>query len=100
MAKFTKENPRPGPGRPKGSKNTATLLKAEQYLAEKGVHPVEEILKRIPDVDAATAIKAYLELLSYCQSKPKEDVTPVAPPIEEMLPDATDSNLLALLPGK
>jgi len=70
---FEKGQYRPGPGRPIGSKNKKTLIRAELLLAEKNINPVAEILRLMPELSPDKQADLWLDLLSYCQSKPKDD---------------------------
>lgn len=65
----------PGSGRVKGTPNKKKWIKISELLAEKDIHPGEEILAILnnEDVRPADQIKAWLELLSYCEVKPKEN---------------------------
>lgn len=66
--RFSSTNQPAKRGRPKGSKDIKTLLKAEVVLAEKGINPTEEILKLIPQLETAQQkIEAWQFLLKYCQ---------------------------------
>lgn len=67
MSQFQKGNP----GRRPGSKNKKKIVKVADLLAEKEINPVEKILALIPSLDPQDQVKSWLDLLSYCQSKPK-----------------------------
>lgn len=80
---FQKGMPRPAnAGRKKGSLNKRKIPKVADFLAEKGLNPAEEILKILeqdkkqPKKDRKISkygeIEIWLDLLSYCQAKPKE----------------------------
>lgn len=76
---FEKGQPRhPNAGRKKGTPNKKKLVKAADVLAEKDINPVQKILEIIEEKDQAKALSPYvkaqlwLDLLSYCQAKPKE----------------------------
>lgn len=71
---FKKGQPRhPDAGRKAGSPNKKRVAKVSDYLAEKDINPTAEILKLIPHMDYPDAAKAWLDLLSYTQAKPKEE---------------------------
>lgn len=72
---FEKGQPRhPNAGRKKGTPNKKKLVKAADILAEKDINPASEILKLINTgtLEPKDELKAWSELLSYCQAKPKE----------------------------
>ncbi len=82
MAAFQKGVPRPpNSGRKKGSKNIKKVLKVADFLAQNDLNPAEEILKLINAKDPkddeksllgpSVRLTAWLDLLSYCQAKPK-----------------------------
>lgn len=62
----------PGSGRKKGSKNKKRVPRVVEHLAENDIYPVVQILELIPTLDSAEQIETWLELLSYCEAKPKE----------------------------
>jgi hypothetical protein len=64
----------PGSGRKKGTPNKTKLLRVADFLAEKSLNPVDEIMALMPDMRPEAQAKVWLELLSYCQAKPKEEV--------------------------
>lgn len=71
---FQKGMPRPAnAGRKKGSKNKKKLLRVAELLAEKDINPVDKVLRLIEHMEPKDAAKAWLELLSYCQTKARED---------------------------
>ena len=55
----------PGSGRQKGVANKFSL-NVLGHLKERGLEPVQEILKLLPSVDNAKQLEAWLKLLSYC----------------------------------
>lgn len=63
----------PGSGRKKGVPNKTRLIRVADLLAEKAINPVEEIMALMPDMRPEAQAKVWLELLSYCQAKPKEE---------------------------
>lgn len=58
-----------GKGRPKGSPNKRTRLSVSAILAEKGIAPVDEILKILPRLEDAEAAKVWLKLQEYIEPK-------------------------------
>ena len=71
---FQKGQPRPpGAGRRKGSKNIKKVARVADYLAERDINPAEKILDLIANggLEARDKVNAWLDLLSYCQAKPK-----------------------------
>lgn len=67
----------PGSGRKKGTTNKRKYETVAEHLERFGLHPVAEIVKLIPEIDKKDRIKAWLELLAYCEAKPKAiDVMP------------------------
>jgi hypothetical protein len=57
-------------GNPSG-RARRVLPRPDQVLADKGISPVEEILKLLPELRPTDQVKTWLELLSYCAAKPK-----------------------------
>lgn len=53
-------------GRPK-----KWLTRVDQMLADKNLHPIEELLKLLPRLSPKDRAHVWLEVLSYCQAKPK-----------------------------
>lgn len=97
--KFQKGMPRPiNSGRKKGSKNKKKIARVSDVLTEKDINPAEKILELIPFLDEKDAIEAWFDLLSYCQSKPKQVEEEEIDPDEGMedLPD-DEGELLKLV---
>lgn len=69
MSQFQKGNP----GRRPGSKNKKKIVKVADLLAEKEINPVEKILELMPSLDPQDQVKSWLDLLSYCQAKPRAE---------------------------
>ena len=63
-----------GPGRPPGARNKKRLPKVSDYLAEKNVNVIDELLKmlRKATIEDKDKINILRDLLSYCYAKPKE----------------------------
>jgi hypothetical protein len=79
-------------GRKKGTPNKKTILRVEEVLAERGVHPVVEILKLLPNMPASDAAKTLIDLLKFCQPPAKAaegegDALPPLPPDVELSDD-------------
>lgn len=89
---FKPGDPKPeGSGRKPGVRNKAAVIKVDEVLAKNRKHPVEEILLLIPELKPHEAVKAWLELLSYMQSKPKDIVDGKSVPRDlEPLEEPTD----------
>jgi hypothetical protein len=93
----------PGSGRKPGSQNKKSVAKVADVLAERDINPVAEILALIPELPyASQKIKAYMDLLSYCEAKPKEiesspDDLPTDEDLINQLKDVSDSALLTLV---
>lgn len=86
---FQKGQPRPpNAGRKPGSVNKKRIPKVADYLAEKNINPVDEILALIPELKPWEQPKVWLELLSYCEAKPK--AIEVLPSTDEDLDDFED----------
>ena len=62
-----------GKGRPKGVRNRISLQKVDEYLAERGINPIEEILKLLPMLDPREQVKVWGGLLPYLYRKPTEE---------------------------
>lgn len=113
MALFQKGHPPlKGAGRPPGSPNRKKYRKASEVLEALGFNPIEEILAilkaddevRHKDPEAGMSpnarIQVWLELLAYCQGKPKEVEAPQTESDEELLEKlegVTDETLLSLV---
>lgn len=71
--KFEKGQPKPeSSGRKKGTPNKKKIVKVADLLAEQNINPAEKILNIIPTLDPEDQVKAWLDLLSYCEAKPKD----------------------------
>lgn len=81
--KFQKGQPRPAnAGRKKGSLNKKKIPKVSDFLSQKDLNPTEEILKIMAEdaklakkdrkISKLAQIDIWLDLLSYCQARPKE----------------------------
>lgn len=70
---FPKGHPKPpGSGRVKGTPNKARLKRVAEILAEAGMSPAAEIIDCIALMDEPKdRAKAWGDLLSYCEAKPK-----------------------------
>lgn len=99
---FVKGMPRPAnAGRKKGSKNKKTLLRVADVFADKNIEPVTEILRLIDQLDEPRdKLKAWLELLSYCQAKPRDEMPPddgdEADALIENFENVTDETLMKI----
>lgn len=58
-------------GRPKGAKNKMHLVSAACILAEKNIHPVNEILNLIPTLEPKDQLAAWTILLRYSVRPPE-----------------------------
>lgn len=99
--RFKKGDPKPAnSGRKKGTPNKKKLKKVSEALAEQGLDLVAQILAEIPLLEDKDRMRAYFELLSYCEAKPKfteegpGDIDP------EEFEDVSTENLLELVKGK
>ncbi len=106
--RFEKGTPKPAnSGRKKGSLNKKKIPKVADYLAEKGVNPAEEILdileadQALPEKDRKIskygAIGIWMDLMSYCQGKPKEYEDKPETPGDEDLEDLNEEQLLKIV---
>lgn len=91
----------PGSGRKKGSVNKRTLLRVDEVLSARGLNPVEEILKLMPDLPPVEQARQWHEILKYVQPIMKAiEVDPKAfQPDPEPSPaeDVSTDTLLALV---
>lgn len=70
---FIKGMPKhPDSGRKQGSKNKKRVPEFAEYLANKDINPIEQVLNLIPSLEPVEQVKAWMDLASYCQPKPKE----------------------------
>lgn len=100
MSQFIKGQPRhPGAGRQKGSKNKKKIAKVADLLAEKDINPVERILAIIPTLEPQDQVKSWLDLLSYCEAKPKAIEMPVGGDDEDLedFEDVSNEDLLKIV---
>lgn len=96
-AQFTKGHQKMG-GRKKGTPNKKKVLKVADVLAEKGINPVEKILEQLPYLDPKDQVKAWLELQSYTEAKPREvEVDPPEADDEDAVKKATTAELLSIV---
>lgn len=58
----------PGAGRPKGSKNKKRVLRVEETLVAKGLNPIEEIIRLIPELKKEEQVEAWQKLVPYYQA--------------------------------
>lgn len=102
---FQKGEPRhPNAGRKKGSQNIKKIAKVADLLAERDINPVQEILNILDDPEAklfdSDRIRAWFDLLSYCQAKPKAievDDGDDDDDLLKMFEDVSDEALLKLV---
>lgn len=74
--KFEKGMQKPAnSGRKKGTPNKKKLVRVSDLLADKEINPAGEILKLINTgtLEPKDELKAWSELLSYCQPKPRDE---------------------------
>ncbi len=86
-------------GRQVGTPNRSKILRVEEYLTSKGIHPVQRILDLLPTLDPADQVKTWLHLIKYIEPelKPAEALLNVTPSFEEQaVLQASDEELLAL----
>ncbi len=73
------------PWKPGQSGNTGRkkwLTRIDEMCAKDGKHPYEELMKLLPELRPREQAEIWLQLLSYCQAKPK--------PLEAEKPDDLD----------
>ena len=63
----------PTSGRKPGQVNRRNLLRVSEFFLKKGLEPVEEIYKLMDDLKPDRQVQVWLELLSYCEPRPKAD---------------------------
>ena len=63
---------KPGQSGNPGGRKKGPVSKVKEILSAKGQHPVEEILRLLPELRPAERAKIWLELLAYCEARPKE----------------------------
>lgn len=61
----------PNSGRKPGTPNIKRIPGVEQFLSENEINPISAILKLIPSVTPTDQLKAWFNILSYIQHKPK-----------------------------
>jgi hypothetical protein len=88
--RFQKGQPRhPDSGRKIGSTNKKKLKSLAETLEERGLEPIAELLKLLPQLDAKDAVRTWIDVFPYCYAKIKEDNSAVS------IAD-TEENLLEL----
>jgi hypothetical protein len=74
---FRKGDPKlPGSGRRRGSPNKRKVLCVAEVLERNCKDPIAEVLMLIPHLEPKDAVKVWLELQQYVESKPKEAYAP------------------------
>lgn len=75
---FKKGDPKPPTsGRKKGGRNKKRLPKVSEFLAEIGLNPLAELIDMLEETDPDKVVgqklraDIWMELLSYCEAKPK-----------------------------
>lgn len=58
-------------GKQKGTLNKKTVFSVASLLVDKNIDPIEEIMKLLPDLRPHEQLRAWLELLQYCDAKRK-----------------------------
>ena len=89
---FQKGMPRhPNAGCKKGVKNKNKVVKVADYLSEKGINPIQEILDQIELLDDGfTKLRAWFDVLSYYQGKPRDVVEDDSSSDDDLLEDFKD----------
>jgi hypothetical protein len=110
--RFQKGQPPPaGAGRPKGSKDKKKMTKIVDYLIREGLNPAEELIRLVETTDeqgdyiltAKDRANIWMELLSYCESKPKATEVSALDESDEtmdLLEDLSDDELVAVAKGE
>lgn len=100
MAQFQKGQPRPAnAGRKLGSKNKKKFAKVAQVLAEQDLDLVGDILDLLAhgDLRDKDKLDGMLQLLSYCQAKPKDEGPQDDEEDDEAMDDLDDEQLLKIV---
>lgn len=90
----------PNAGRRIGTPNKKSILRVSEVLIAKEVNPTEEILKLIPLLEPEDQLKAWGLLLSYTETKPREndeDPKESTADVVQQLRDVSDSKLIAVI---
>jgi hypothetical protein len=75
MAKFQKGQPRPpSSGRKPGTKNKHRLSTVRETLQERGINPILEILKLLPDLKVTEQNETWKWMQQYLDVKMTEDL--------------------------
>jgi hypothetical protein len=97
---FQKGQPRPvNAGRKQGVENKKKLQKIAEFLADKDISPILEILKILENENLSpkAKIESWFELQSYCEAKPKAaDESSIQVGIDEF-DDIPNSEFLKLI---
>jgi hypothetical protein len=96
---FEKGKPRPiSSGRKPGSKNKKSIIRVKDLLAERDINPAQKILELIPELPPWDQIDAWMDLLSYCEAKPKAmEFDPSEDEFDEDFEDIETERLLKVL---
>lgn len=78
-------------GRPK-----VWLTRVDEMMAKDGKHPYTELLKLLPELKPRDQAQVWLELLAYCQPKPK----PIEAEKENELAGMSTAELVKLVKDK
>lgn len=97
---FKKGDPKPpGSGIKKGQQMRRTVLRIEDYLLDKKIHPMERILALLPSLDPADQVKTWLQIIKYIEPelKPIEALLNITPSEVQLTVEAASTeDLLAL----
>jgi hypothetical protein len=99
---FLPGQPKPiGSGRRKGSQNLKKVPKVSEYLASKGINPVEELIELMPGLMPGQQMQVWLELLKYCQPSFRPiDATLEPDEDESIVAEMSESELIAAARGE
>lgn len=92
-------------GRTAGTPNKKKIPRVADYLAERDFNPIKEIIDALEDpkskLSPYTRIQTCMDLLAYCQAKPRDDgpddPSDAEPTALDKLENVTDETLLRLV---
>ena len=100
---FVKGNKKPAnSGRKKGTPNKKSIARVADILFDKNINPVEKILSEVRYLTPKEQIDVWLDLLTWCEPKPKAQEVPLEPPVDdseikEELKEVSSENIIAFI---
>jgi len=96
-----KKKPKTG-GRTKGTPNKRQGFSVASLLTEKNIDPIQKILELLPGLEGKDQLRAWLELLQYCDAKRKAievDLPASDKSTDELLDGVARDKIIAMAKG-